>query len=61
MENKRKLVGLLMTLILLLVLAFGSVAPGLADRIAEPWVGSVEVWTVPSNQLCPMAGGSSGT
>jgi hypothetical protein len=46
-------------LVLVLVLALGSVAPGFADRLAEPWVGSVEVWTVPSNQLCPHAGGSS--
>jgi len=60
MENKRgRLILVLMPLVLFLVLVFGSVAPGVVDQLAEPWVGSVEVWTVPSNQLCPHAGGSS--
>lgn len=55
MENKRsKLVLVVISLVLLLALAFGPVAGNVAVQAAEPWDGL--------NGLCPMGhGGSSST
>ncbi len=53
MSNKRgKLTLALMTLVLLLALALGPVAGGVAGQVVEPWDGL--------NGLCPMADGGSG-
>jgi len=44
MENERgKLALVLMTLVLLVVLAVGPVAPGMATRLAEPRAGAAAV------------------
>jgi len=52
MSNKRsKLTLTLMTLVLLLALALGPVAGGVAGQVVEPWDGL--------NGLCPYADGSS--
>lgn len=61
MKNKRDKLGLvLMTLVLLLVLAVGPAAPGLAARVAEPQVGTVEVWDgLHGLWANPIGGGSS--
>jgi hypothetical protein len=61
MENKHSKLGLvLMTLTLLLVMALGPMAPGLAARVAEPQVGEVEVWDGLHGLLAPVVGGGSG-
>ena len=61
MENKRaSLTLMVMTLVLLLVLAIGPVAPGLAVRVAEPGAGAVEVWDGLHGLLAdPYSGGGS--
>jgi hypothetical protein len=60
MENKRgKLAVVLMTLVLLMVLVIGPVAPGVAARAAEPWAGTV-VDGLHGLWADPMAGGGSG-
>ena len=62
MENKRGKLGLvLMTLTLLLVMALGPMAPGLAARVAEPQVGEIEVWNGLHGLLAPHGGGGGGT
>ena len=59
MESKRGRVALaLMTLVLLLVLAFGPVAPGVAYRMAEPQAGALAALPEPS--FNPVGGGGSG-
>jgi len=62
MENKRgKLAVVLMTLVLLLVLVIGPVAPGVAHRIVGPQVGAVEMSDGLHGLLAsPHGGGSSG-
>ncbi len=62
MENKcSNWAVVLMMLVLLLVLAVGPVAPGVAARLAESQVGTVEVWDGLHGLLAePMGGGSSG-
>ena len=61
-ENKRgKVTLVLMTLVLLLVLALGPVAPGLGARMAEPRGGTVEMWDGLHGLLAdPSAGAGSG-
>jgi hypothetical protein len=61
MENKRsKLALVLMTVVLLLVLAVGSVVPGVAGQVVEPQAGAVEVFDGLHGLLAePMHGGGS--
>jgi len=47
-----------MTLVLLLVLAFGPVAPGVAYRMAEPQAGALAA--LPGPSFNPVDGGGSG-
>jgi hypothetical protein len=63
MENKRgKLALMLVTLVLLLGLVVGSVAPGLAVQVAAPWTGAVDAWDGLHGLLAnPHAGGGGGT
>ncbi len=57
-----KKIGLiLMSLMLLLVLSVGLVAPDLVVRMAESPVGTVEMWNEPHGTLVgPAEGGGSG-
>ncbi len=61
MKNRGgKLVLVLATLVLLVVLALGSVAPGVAARVVEPQAGAVEVFDgLHGVWADPMAGGGS--
>jgi len=59
-DKRGKLSLMLMTLVLLVVLALGPVASGMAARVAEPSVGAVEVWDGLHGLLAdPVAGGGS--
>ncbi len=62
MENRRgKLTLALMTLMLLLALALGAIAPSMATRLAEPEAGAIE-WDGLHGLLAdPLAGAGSGT
>ena len=62
MKNKRDKLGLvLMTLMLFLALALGSVAPSAVQRLAESRGYAVEVWDGSSGLLAgPVGGGDSG-
>jgi hypothetical protein len=61
MNHKRSRAALVVTtLVLLLVLALGSIAPGVAAQVVEPQTGMVEVCDgLHGLWADPMAGGSS--
>lgn len=60
MKNKRsELVLVLMTLVLFLLLAVGSMAPGVAAWVAEAQPGVVEAQDGLDGLLAPSGGGSS--
>ena len=54
-----KLALALVTLVVLLVLALGSVAPGMATWIPGIQFGTVDTWDGLHNLLAPHAGGGS--
>ena len=61
MNGKRsKLVLVLATLVLLLTLALGSVAPGVSAMNIEFRHGTLEIRDGMHGLLCPSAGGGSG-